>query len=99
MSTLEACIRAIDGTGAKTDIGQLQNYVKAVITVLKAIGSDVINLRSKAHMVIEAARGRSRKLKVPETSFCKWNIVFSVTYISILLISVCVLTLQEPGAQ
>ena len=98
MSTLEASIRAIDGAGVKTDIGQLQNDVKAVITVLKDIESDVINVLSNTHVVIEAARGRYRKLEVRSTSFCQSNIMFSVTYISISLISVSVVTLLEPIA-
>ena len=72
--TLRATIQAIEGDGAKTDIGQLQSNVKAVTTALKALGSDVINLRSEVHAVTEIVRKRSQKLQVLGTSFHKWNI-------------------------
>ena len=68
----------------QNEVSELMATIQAIkgAAALKALRSDVINLRSWAHVVTEAPRERSQKLQVPGTSFYEWNIV------SVLLINV-----------
>ena len=78
-SALEASIQTIERSWAQTDIGQLQTAITAATSTFKAVGSDVIDLRSEAHVVTEAARGRSQQLQVLGAN--QWEIFLSNYYI------------------
>ena len=80
-STLTTSIQTIERSWAQTDIGQLQKSISEATSAFKGVENDVINLRSDAHVVTEAARARSQQIQVSGRSIYQWKIVICIIYI------------------